>query len=66
MPGPGLKVPIITLAFRYNRDRIKRKAAERMTNRFEYVNGHVEVFTNDGEFLFSADTMEEAWRELCA
>lgn len=37
-----------------------------MTNQFKNVSGHIEVYTQDGEFLFSADTMEEAWRELCA
>ncbi len=30
------------------------------------VGGHVEVFGENGEFLFSADTVAEAWRELAA
>ena len=37
-----------------------------MTTQFKHVNDHIEVYSQDGEFLFSADTMEEAWRELCA
>ena len=37
-----------------------------MTTRFKNVNGPIEVYSAPGEFLFSADTMEEAWRELCA
>ena len=34
-----------------------------------YVRGHVEVYTAAGQFLFSADTEQEAeqdLRELCA
>ncbi len=37
-----------------------------MTNQFKYVNGHIEVYDAAGEFLFSADTMQEAMHELCA
>lgn len=37
-----------------------------MANQFRNVGGHIEVYDAAGEFLFSADTMEEAWRELCA
>lgn len=37
-----------------------------MTNQFRNVGGHIEVYDASGEFLFSADTMEEAWQELCA
>lgn len=37
-----------------------------MEMQFKAVHGHVEVYSGQGEFLFSADTMEEAWRELCA
>ena len=29
-----------------------------------YVGGHVEVYTRNGAFLFSADTMQEAMEEL--
>lgn len=29
-----------------------------------YVYGHVEVYTREGEFLFSADTEREAREEL--
>lgn len=32
---------------------------------FRHVNGHIEVFL-DGEFQFSADTMQEAYSELKA
>lgn len=37
-----------------------------MDMQFKNVGGHIEVYTQDGEFLFSADTMAEAWSELCA
>lgn len=29
-----------------------------------YICGHVEVYTREGRFLFSADTMSEAKQEL--
>lgn len=35
-----------------------------MTQQFKYVGGHIEVYSQSGEFLFSADTMQEAWAEL--
>ena len=31
-----------------------------MTAQFRYVAGHIEVYS---EFLFSADTMQEAWED---
>jgi hypothetical protein len=31
---------------------------------FRNVNGHVEVYTRAGAFLFSADTAQEAMEEL--
>ena len=37
-----------------------------MTQQFKYVGGHIEVSSEWGEFLFSADTMQEAWEELSA
>lgn len=66
MPGRGLKVLFITLRFRYNNSRKSERQAVSMTTQFKNVNGHIEVYDSTGEFLFSADTMEEAWRELCA
>ena len=54
------------LLFLYNNDRNTERQAVQMTTRFKNVNGHIEVYSAQGEFLFSADTMEEAWRELCA
>lgn len=33
---------------------------------FRYVRGHVEVFDDRGQFLFSADTEREAREELAA
>lgn len=30
----------------------------------KYVSGHVHVYSNNGEFLFSADTEREAREEL--
>ena len=41
-----------------------RKAVHTMTQQFRYVGGHIEVFSESGAFLFSADTMQEAWEEL--
>ena len=35
-----------------------------MTQQFRYVGGHIEVFSESGEFLFSADTMQEAANSL--
>lgn len=37
-----------------------------MTQQFKYVGGHIEVYSEWGEFLFSADTMQDAWEELYA
>ena len=32
----------------------------------EYVNGHIEVYDENGVFLFSADSKQEALSELAA
>ncbi len=37
-----------------------------MEMQFKNVGGHIEVYGADGAFLFSADTMQEAWKEVCA
>ena len=37
-----------------------------MKVQIRYVGGHIEVYGENGEFLFSADTLAEAWRELTA
>lgn len=37
-----------------------------MTAQFKNVAGHIEVYSAEGEFLFSADTLQEAWAELSA
>jgi hypothetical protein len=29
-----------------------------------YTYGHYSVYTRSGQFLFTADTREEAWREI--
>ena len=42
------------------------KAVHIMTQQFRYVAGHIEVYSEYGEFLFSADTMQEAREELSA
>ncbi len=34
-----------------------------MTAQFRHVAGHIEVYSATGEFLFSADTMQEAWED---
>lgn len=69
-PPPGIKVQIIVLPVWYNKSMESktghRKAVSTMTQQFRYVSGHIEVFTENGEFLFSADTMQEAWEELSA
>ncbi len=69
-PPPGIKVQIIVLPVWYNKSMESktghRKAVSTMTQQFRYVGGHIEVFAENGEFLFSADTMQEAWEELSA
>lgn len=35
-----------------------------MEYRMRVVNGHIEVYTLGGQFLFSADTEQEAWQDL--
>lgn len=37
-----------------------------MSVQFRNVGGHIEVYDACGRFLFSADTVEEAWQELDA
>ena len=63
-------VPFIGLRISYNRN-IKRQrlAAEKevflmMEVEFRFVRGHVEVYSQEGLFLFSADTVSEARMEL--
>ena len=67
---PSLKVQIMVLAILYNGSITKLnqtgKAVHIMTQQFRYVAGHIEVYSEYGEFLFSADTMQEAWEELSA
>ena len=63
---PGIKVQIIVLPVWYNKSMESktghRKAVSTMTQQFRYVGGHIEVFAENGEFLFSADTMQEHGR----
>ena len=40
------------------------KEKEVILMEIRYVYGHVEVYTREGEFLFSADTEREAREEL--
>ncbi len=35
-----------------------------MSVEIRYIRGHVEVFDQFGDFMFSADTTSEAWEEL--
>ena len=67
---PGIKVQIIVLPVWYNNSMESktghRKAVSTMTQQLRYVAGHIEVYSEYGEFLFSADTMQEAWEELSA
>ena len=61
----GLEVRFIALDVCYNKTIAKqsRKAGVPMTAQFRYVAGHIEVYSATGEFLFSADTMQEAWED---
>lgn len=47
---------------RYN----KKKGEPNMGYSIEYVNGHIEVYDENGAFLFSADNKQEALEELAA
>ena len=38
----------------------------KMNCTLEYVNGHIEVYDENGAFLFSADNKQEALAELAA
>lgn len=44
----------------------QQKGGTTMTQQIRYVGGHFEVYSEAGEFLFSADTVQEAWAELSA
>lgn len=63
-------VRFIVLYISYNTPiKGKRPAAEKevlpmMDVEFRFVRGHVEVFSPEGQFLFSADTLSEARMEL--
>lgn len=35
-----------------------------MSYQMKTVNGHIEVLDAQGDFLFSADTVQEAWNDL--
>lgn len=53
---------------RYNKDNGRNlesgKVEKMMYYSIRYVQGHVEVYDSRGEFVFSADTREEAMIEL--
>lgn len=66
MAARVLEVQILGLPAWYHGSITKRKAVPTMTQQFKYVGGHIEVYSEQGEFLFSADTMQEAWEELSA
>lgn len=61
-----MKVRFMVSAFCYTGYRTKERRRLPMDLQFKNVYGHIEVYDAYGEFLFSADTMEEAWQELCA
>ena len=44
----------------------QRKGEPQMNCSMEYVNGHIEVYDENGEFLFSADNKQEALSELAS
>ena len=50
--------------FLYNRDRAEREDDKVMKVNVREVGDHIEVFDSNGQFLFSADTEEEAYDEL--
>ena len=56
----------MTHPFSYNKDNRKenRRADPMYDVELRYVRGHVEVYSPEGQFLFSADTAGEAMREL--
>ena len=60
------RVQIIVLLICDNLSKETERRYTKMTQQFRYVAGHIEVYTETGEFLFSADTMQEAWEELSA
>lgn len=60
------KVQIMVLLICDNSGRETERRYTKMTQQFRYVAGHIEVYSENGEFLFSADTMQEAWEELSA
>ena len=37
-----------------------------MTQQFRYVGGHIEIYSESGEYQYSANTMQEACDELSA
>ena len=59
-------VRFLTHPFSYNKDNRKenRRADPMYDVELRYVRGHVEVYSPEGQFLFSADTAGEAMREL--
>lgn len=65
-PLPQGKVPFNGLFFCYTGTSKKERWSPLMSVQFRNVCGHIEVYDASGSFLFSADTMEEAWQELCA
>lgn len=60
------KVQNMVLLICDNLGRETERRYTKMTQQFRYVAGHIEVYSENGEFLFSADTMQEAWEELSA
>ena len=57
------KVRFIVPVFCYS-NHTKTKGALNMEYTIRQVRDHVEVYTREGRFLFSADTMSEARQEL--
>lgn len=64
--GKTAKVQNMVLLICDNLGRETERRYTKMTQQFRYVAGHIEVYSENGEFLFSADTMQEAWEELSA
>ncbi len=48
----------------YNKDNTNEKEVFLVDYKMKYVGGHIEVYDEEGNFLFSADTEAEAMTEL--
>lgn len=59
----GLEVRFIALDVCYNKTIAKQKGRGSHDSTIPVCSRHIEVYSATGEFLFSADTMQEAWED---